>query len=277
MYRPVKVRLAMAGIAGILLSASSCYTEKPVSYFQKGLDTTLADAYRAPEPIIQKGDYLSITFFSDNPAATTIFNQPSMGGGASSQVSAVSFSRSNAASTGDARPESSPYVVDSEGAIRLHAIGKVQADGLTKQALENLLTEKIVAMGVLSNPYCVVRQMGTRVTILGEVHVPGIYMLQNDRATIFEALGMAGDIMFSGRKEDVIRVREEKGRRTYAKLDLSNADILRSGDLYLRNNDLLVVQANKYGNMQGQIVTQQNIAMLISLVSVIGILFNTFR
>ncbi len=267
----------MAGIAGILLSLSSCMTEKPVSYFQSGIDTTLVDAYRAPESVIQKGDFLSITFFSDNPAATSIFNQPGMGGGGNSSLGASSSSRVSAAAPGDVRQESAPYPVDPEGYIRLHAIGKVRVEGLTKQALENLLTEKILAMGVLSNPYCIVRQMGTRVTILGEVRSPGIYMLQNDRATILDALGMAGDILFSGRKEQIIRVREDKGRRTYAKLDLTDAGILRSPDLYLRNNDLLVVQANKFGNMQGRIATQQNIALLISLISVVGILFNTFR
>lgn len=276
-YRPVKAGFAMAGIAGIILSSSSCTTEKPVSYFQGGLDTTLVDAYRAPEPVIQNGDYLGITFFSDNPAATSIYNQPAMGGGGSSPAAATSSSRVNAASAGDVRQESAPYPVDPEGYIRLHAIGKVRVEGLTRQALENLLTEKIVALGVLSNPYCVVRQMGTRVTILGEVRAPGIYMMQNDRATILDALGMAGDILFSGRKEQIIRVREDKGRRTYAKLDLTDAGILRSPELYLRNNDLLVVQANKFGNMQGRMATQQNVALLISLISVIGILFNTFR
>lgn len=267
----------MAGIAGILLSVSSCMTEKPVTYFQSGFDTTLVDTYRAPEAIIQKGDYLSIYFFSDNPSATSIYNQTAGGAGANTLPSSVTSGRGSAAIAGDARQESAPYLVDPEGFIRLHAIGKVRAEGLTKQALEKLLTEKIVALGVLSNPYCIVRQMGIRVTILGEVRAPGIYMLQNERATILEALGMAGDILFSGRKEEIIRVREEKGRRTYAKLDLTDADILRSADLYLRNNDLLVIQANKYGNAQSRMVSQQNIALLISLISVIGILFNTFR
>ena len=64
---------------GIMLGFSSCFSSKPIPYFQGGLDTTLVQDVIIPDQRIQKGDILSIVIYSDNVAATAIFNQAAGG------------------------------------------------------------------------------------------------------------------------------------------------------------------------------------------------------
>ena len=69
--------LALLTFAGlfITITLSSCFGSKPVAYFNGEVDTTKLNNIKMPDPIIQKGDMLSITIYSDNPDATAIFNQ----------------------------------------------------------------------------------------------------------------------------------------------------------------------------------------------------------
>ena len=58
---------------------TSCAQQKAVQYLQTPLDTTKLTQVRIPDPVVQKGDLLSITIYSKNPEASAIYNQ--QGGG----------------------------------------------------------------------------------------------------------------------------------------------------------------------------------------------------
>src|SRR6187200_3182561 len=59
-----------------LLTLCSCFRSRPVSYFSNGvLETTKVGNVSIPDHFIQKGDLLNITIYSDNPEATSIYNQ----------------------------------------------------------------------------------------------------------------------------------------------------------------------------------------------------------
>ena len=53
----------------------SCKTQKQVQYLQGSFDTAALSQINIPEPIIQKGDLIGITAYSDNPELTMIYNQ----------------------------------------------------------------------------------------------------------------------------------------------------------------------------------------------------------
>ena len=65
---------------------SSCTNTKQLTYMQGTFDTARLSQDSLREPVIRKGDILSIIVFSDNPTATAIFNQAQAGstGGSSS-------------------------------------------------------------------------------------------------------------------------------------------------------------------------------------------------
>lgn len=270
----VPPRSAQATAALVLLVlAASCRIERPPGYFARGVDTSWVDTSVHPDLRVRPGDLLSITFYSDNPEATAIYNQA---GGGSVASPAAAMQDNVRQSSGSAAGGQSPgvYRVDSTGQVRIHGLGLVRISGQTLAEAERLLTDRMASMGVLSNPYCVVRYSGIRVTVLGEVRAPGAFQTTNDRMTVFDALGMAGDILASGRKQDVLLIRDEDGRRTYAKLDLTSQEIFRSPHLHLRQNDLVVVQANRLQLSAADNMRQQYMGMAVSAASILVLLLN---
>jgi polysaccharide export outer membrane protein len=89
-----------------------------------------------------------------------------------------------------------------------------------------------------------------------------------------EALAMAGDILPSGRKEDVLLVRQDENRRTYTLLDLTRQDIFRSPHFTLKQNDMIVVQANKLQQNMAFTMRQQYLGLAVSVASILVLLFN---
>ena len=191
-----------------------------------------------PDQRIQKGDILSIVIYSDNAEATAIFNQAA-GGGA-----AVASPQGAKGNTPTVSGNTSGYLVDNNGNIRLHAIGVLPVEGLTRQQLEELITQKLMALGVLSNPYCIIRYNNFKIIVLGKCAQPGVFTIPTEKASVLEALGMAGDINMYGQKDKVMLIRENGGKRTYYNLDLTDPNIFSSPNFYLRQNDVLVVPAD---------------------------------
>lgn len=132
------------------------------------------------------------------------------------------------------------YLVDSKGNILFPIIGKIQVNGLTKEGLIQLLTEKLTPY--LKNPTIMVQLENFQVSVLGEVHRPGKYSTKNDRITILEALSMAGDITTYGKKRNVLITREQNGQIEFARLDLTNPNIFTSKYYYLKQNDVIYVE-----------------------------------
>ena len=48
-----------------------------------------------------------------------------------------------------------------------------------------------------------------KVTVTGDVRIPGTYTIPNERITITEALGLAGDLNISAQRNNVKVIREE--------------------------------------------------------------------
>src|SRR5450432_1946967 len=99
--------LAITGL-WILLSMSSCSTNlKNLIYMQGSFDTAKLSIVNPIEPIIRKGDILSIVVYSDNPEATKIFNQSLIVTGNASVIAP-----SGDAAVGGAPPPAPGYQVD---------------------------------------------------------------------------------------------------------------------------------------------------------------------
>ena len=62
------------------LSNSSCVSYKNQIFFQGLSDTSYVASTKQPEPIIQRGDQLSIMVYTPDMAASNYYNMP-MGGG----------------------------------------------------------------------------------------------------------------------------------------------------------------------------------------------------
>jgi polysaccharide biosynthesis/export protein len=252
---------------------TSCFGSKPVQYFVKGgLDTTMMQSFSIPESHIQKGDILSITVYSASPEASAQFNQTG-GSGAVSSPSGVKGL--NGVSTSS--QQISGYLVDNKGEIRMHGLGKIKAEGLTREELENEISAKLKETGKLIDPYCMIRYNNFKITVLGEVRTPGVFNIPTERANVFEAIGLAGDISDYGLKDKVILVREDMGKRVYKQLDLTDPQVFNSPDFFLRQNDLIVVQSD---TRKPTAVDQRNLTLITvaaSLISTVAIFISIFK
>jgi len=257
-------------LLGIILGFSACFSSRPVPYFQGGLDTTQLQSVDIPDQLIQKGDILNIVVYSDNAEATAIFNQAAGAGSVASPQGTKGNATTVPAGTGG-------YLVDNNGNIRLHAIGVLSVEGLTRQQLEELITQKLVQLGVLTNPYCVIRFNNFKIIVLGEVSAPGVFTIPTEKASVLEALGMAGDINMYGRKDLVMLIRENQGKRTYYNLDLTDPKIFSSPNFYLRQNDVLVVQADKRKMTAADQQTMLYITLAFTAISTVALLINLLQ
>jgi polysaccharide export outer membrane protein len=267
-----RVRWAVLAIA-VAMTGISCFMSKPVPYFKGEADERIMQEVVIPEQLIQKGDILSITVYSDNPQATTIFNQA---GGVSVSGSGTTMAnmpgRMANMPTGTA---AAGYLVDGEGCIRMHAIGRVKVEGLTRAQAQELISGKLAAQDLLKNPYCVVRNTNFKITVLGEVANPGVFIVPSEKASVLDALGLAGDFTNYGRKDKVMLVREESGKRTFFNLDLTDSKMFSSPNFYLRQNDVLIVRADDKKPTASDQQTMQLVTLMLTVVTALTLLLNT--
>ncbi len=261
-HKVFRMRWIYGFLVLIIFAFGSCRTTKPAPYLQGNLDSLPYTQYKLPEPVIQKADLISIIIYSDNPAATAIYNQASGGGS------------SEGGSSGSQGGSPPGYLVDLEGNIRVHAIGSIHVEGLTKKQLNDLIVQKLIALQSLSNPYCVVQFINFKITVLGEVNKQGVYTIASEKATLLEALGMAGGLTDYGLKESVLVIRENQGKREYAKVDLSKANVIASPYFFLQQSDVVIVDATPTKQTAQDEKNLRNLALILSIISTIALISN---
>ena len=260
-------------IAAFIATVScSCENTKRLSYMQGQFDTTKYLNAPPIDPVIQKGDILSIIVYSDNPEATRIYNQALITGASASAASAAG---GGAEGITGATPTAQGYLVDDNGNIEFQGLGLLHVDGLTKSVLKDTLDAMLKPF--LTNPYYNIRFVNDRFTMLGEVGKPGIYTIPGDKINLFQALGMAGDMTFFGRRDNVLVIRETDGKREFARLDLTKPEVMLSPYFYLQQNDVVIFDVNKNKVVANDQTTIRDVTIATSLVSVFAILYTILR
>lgn len=123
--------------------------------------------------------------------------------------------------------------------------GLVKAGGLTKKQLSDSLTHVLSSRKLLIDPIVSVRLINFRVTVLGEVGRPTVVNVNNERISLMEAIGMAGDLTLSAKRDNVLLIREENNKNITRRINLNDESLFRSPYYYLKNNDIIYVEANK--------------------------------
>jgi polysaccharide export outer membrane protein len=144
-----------------------------------------------------------------------------------------------------ASPQVPGYLVNQQGYIEFPMLGLVKAAGLSKRQLKDSLTKSIFQKQLLLDPIVTVRYINYKVTVLGEVAKPTVLVVTNEKISILEALGLAGDMTLYARRDNVLVIRDEEGKRVTKRLDLTSQNLLSSPYYYLKSNDILYVEPNK--------------------------------
>jgi polysaccharide export outer membrane protein len=201
-------------------------------------------------------DQITVVVNSKNPELAIPFNS-------SSNYNALT----GAVVTNTAGSENSIQIltVDSEGYITMPIIGRVECAGMTREELARDIERLIREGGYIQDPSVNVRFASLTLSVVGEVNKPGRYDIKRDKLTIFEALALAGDMTIYGNRNDVLVVRESDGKNIVTTLDLRSAEVFNSPCYYMEQNDVVIVNPNKYKAATSEI--NQNRSFWISLTS----------
>lgn len=234
----------------------SCKSREEMVYYQN-IDA-LAQVERANsyEIKIQPDDLLTIIVSADDPETAIPFNL--------SVISVPSAIRSNIVSFRGQESIQS-YLVNAGGAIDFPVLGKLKVGGLSRSELMQLLETKISKY--IKNPIINIRVMNFKVSVQGEVTLPGTYPINSDRVTLIEAISMAKDLTIYGKRDNILIIREVNGVKTYNRVDITKADFINSPFYYLAQNDVVYVEPNKT-RINGAAVGA-NTGVLISITSLL--------
>ncbi len=265
----MKLRYQFAVVTVLIaFVTSSCSSPKELQYVQGNFDTAELSKLVLPEPKIQKGDMISIEVFSDNSNASRPFNQES-------DDFASQESNTGLGSRIERRSPSKSYLVDLQGNITFPVVGKLKIDSLTKAQLSDLLDSRLGRL--LSNPYYNIQFLNFKITMIGELTKPGVYSIPNERVNILEAVGMAGDLTFFGKRDNVLIIREANGKREFGRIDLRNPSIFKSPYYFLQQNDIVVVEMSKRKIAANDQIAFRNISLAATIVSAIAVLVSVLR
>ena len=246
----------------VVLVMDSCVDSKKLAYFNNILRDTTTQMQAVPVLFkINKGDLLQVTIVSLDAQAMAVLNQTNGFSVASSSSSGVPTAA--APVTGN--------LVDDKGIITLPLIGKIKADSLTKEQLASLITRELIDKKIALDPIVTVRIINYKITVLGEVAHPGVIPVPNEKITLPEAIGLAGDLTIYGRRDNVLLVRLVGDKLVYRRFSLNNDRMFAKDLYYLQNNDLIYVEANKAKAGLSERSTQ-TIPIYLSVLSLLTIL-----
>lgn len=230
----------------ILSSLSSCKLREKTVYFSKvNADTTAQNISETQNLIkLKEDDFISVMVYELDKESVAQFNLFTPPG---SEVVVG-------------------YIIDRTGCINLPVIGKVKVSGLYKDEAVQLIESKLKTY--FNNPTVQINILNFKVTILGEVNLPGSYNIKDERITILEAIGKAGDLKITGVRKNVLVIREEDGKKNEYRVDLTSKDVFKSPVYYLKQNDVVYVEPNK-SSITNSTFVKDNGRLMLSLTSVI--------
>jgi len=236
----------------ILLLPSCKLREKMVYFNAHGSDTIEVKENTSYDVKIKIDDFLSIMISDLDEESTAQFNMK------------ITFNQITGYSNGSNVVFG--YLVDNEGMVNMPVIGRLKLAGLSRNEAVSLIENKLKEY--LKSPVVNITIQNYKVTVLGEVNMPGTFRIPNDRITILEALGLAGDLKITGVRKNISVVREINGVKSKYKVDLTSENLFSSPVYYLHQNDVVYVEPN-YNSMANSTFLKSNGTIFISITSLV--------
>jgi len=267
--RPKRILVSLSFFSSCLLF--SCTPSQRIAYFQDVPDTAKTNNVKYvnlpafTSPIVRVDDILNVNVQTLDPQANMILNQgnlPIQSGITTPNPNSPMMNNQNAVSG---------YLVNKNGDINMPYIGTVHVQGLTTNAIHDTVLNRISVY--FKNPVVNVRFANFKVTVLGEVRQPATFSLPNEKPTVLDALGLAGDITIYGKRNNVLLVRDAEGKKEITRLDLDNSNVINSPYFYLKPNDVLYVEPTESRVASTNSFRTRDIAVLaagISLLTVVA-------
>ncbi len=223
----------------IVLFASSCISNKRITYLQNlpgnepiELDEFIPFAEYEKNYILQPFDVVDIDFASADDELTKVFEfqgsrNMRLGGAGMMGAGDLFFF------TG--------YAIDADGYVQVPRLGKIKIAGLNEEQAR-LEVEEAIKAYFKDDVYVRLRIGGIRFTALGEFSRSGTMTLLKHRATIFDAVAMAGESDILAKKNKLFLVRQYDGGTKIHQINLNDRALLASPFYFIQNNDILYLE-----------------------------------
>ena len=210
----------------LLFTLSGCSTRKEIVYFQKPEDIENMQSLMKFEPTIEVNDVLNVNVSSIDDEVVKPFQKNSGG--------------QQQSGGGQQNPSLRGYLVDIDGDIQFPVLGKIHVAGKKRSELEAFLTKKIKAY--VTDAVVEVRLLNFKVTVLGEVGNPGVIQVEDGRISFPELIARAGDVSYSGKRQNIVVIREAGGKKSVGRVDMTSSDVFKNPYYYLKQNDIVYVE-----------------------------------
>jgi polysaccharide biosynthesis/export protein len=200
------------GLLVMTILLTSCVSQKDMVYFQEtGKSQEIVGYNPVKNLTIKPGDLLTIRVSAAEQEAAQPFNLVK---------SVASAERLG----GNAELET--YMVSQEGTIEFPVVGTIKVSGYTNFELADKIKNEI--REYVRDPIVNVRILNFQISVLGEVRSPGTFSVTDDHINLSKALGMAGDLTIFGKRDNVLIMREENGKKISTYLDLTDPGVVSS-------------------------------------------------
>lgn len=148
-----------------------------------------------------------------------------------------------------AMPESSMsssllgYRIDKDGAIEFPFVGRLQVSGLTLDQVRDKI--QLAISKYVDQSTVTIKLLNDNITVIGEVNMPGRFLMYDEQLNIFEAISLAGDMNNFANRKRVRIVRRVGDIPQMIVLDTTDDRLLFSQYFYLRPGDIIYVEPRK--------------------------------
>ncbi len=208
----------------------SCGTSRGSSYLADMRGDSTFIAAETSEIRLQPFDKISIVVSCRDAKLSALFNLPavSQGVAGADTIGVQGFSQ---------------YTIDRDGNIDFPVLGTLNVAGLTRADLCRDIKRRLAEGRLLDDCVVTAEFCNLALSVLGEVRSPGRYAITRDCVTIFDAIGLAGDLTRNADRRHVTVVRREGGRQVAYEIDMTSAaGVYASPAYYLRQNDVVYVK-----------------------------------
>jgi polysaccharide export outer membrane protein len=241
----------------LLIFNSGCASKRNFVYFQ---DQKLIQPKSKFDLKLSQGDLLNIQVYGCDEESIKIFNIPSSSLPSSNRGYFV----------GATVPQG--YLINSNGEIDFPVIGIIKLEGFTLDNAVEIIKSKLSIY--LKDPKVSIQIQNFKVTVLGDVKNPGTIQVPNEKITLLEAIGIAGDLNISALRKNIIVLRDEGLSKKEFRVDITNKDFIDSPVYYLHQNDVVYVEANQTKINSSKVSGSSSIIVAISslIITTINIL-----
>lgn len=251
---PVFVYLTILLVPGL----NSCLPQKKLNYFSSPEESAVTyKLHERPTSRIRPYDELYIKVSSLDDVAFNFFSTQGDNSrtGFSNELSVSLIS----------------YTVNDSGYIYFPILGNILVENYTldeaRKNLEKMLSE------YFNQPTVVMKFAFKKVSVLGEVNVPGNFTYTKENLNVFEALSFAGDLNIHGNRKNIYLIRTINDSVSKVKLDLQKDEILYSEYYFIQPNDILYVESRN--SVKWNIISTP-ISLIFSTITTALLIINYF-